>query len=74
MTKVTKVLIDVDCLPIGKANDNPLLDTRIYEVEYPQGYKASLAANAIALNMFAQVYEEGNRHVIFDEIVDNCTD
>ena len=47
--KVAKRLRDADCLPIGKANDNPLLDTRIYEVEYPDGYKAALAAKIIAL-------------------------
>jgi hypothetical protein len=53
--KVTKRLRDKDGLPIGKANDNRILDTRMYQVEYPDGHKASLAANAIAENMFAQV-------------------
>jgi hypothetical protein len=72
--KVTKRLRDHNGLPIGKANNNPLLDTRIYEVEYPDGHKASLAANAIAENMFAQVDDEGNRHVLFQEIVDHRTD
>ena len=28
-------LIDADGLTIGESNDNPLLDTCIYEVEYP---------------------------------------
>ena len=32
-------------------------------------HKASLAANAIAENLFAQIDDEGNRHVLFDEIV-----
>lgn len=72
--KVTKRLRDKDGLPIGKANNNPILDTRMYEVEYPDGHKASLAANAIAENMFAQVDDEGNRHVLFEEIVDHRTD
>jgi hypothetical protein len=40
----------------------------------PDGHKASLAANAIAENMFAQVDDEGNRHVLFEEIVDHRTD
>jgi hypothetical protein len=32
--KVTKRLLDKnDGLPIGTANDNPILDTRIYKVE-----------------------------------------
>jgi hypothetical protein len=72
--KVTRRLRDKDGLPIGKANKNPILDTRMYEVEYPDGHKASLAANAIAENMFAQVDDEGNRHVLFEEIVDHRTD
>jgi hypothetical protein len=72
--RVTKRLRDKNGLPIGVANTNPILDTRMYEVEYPDGHKASLAANAIAENMFAQVDEEGNRHVLFDEIIDHRTD
>ena len=72
--KVTKRLRDADGLPISRQNDNPLLDTRIYEAEYPDGFKASLAANTIALNMFAQVDKEGNRNVIFDEIAGHQTD
>ena len=67
--KVTKRLRDKDGLPIGTANDNPILDTRVYEVEFPDGYKTSLAANAIAENLFAQVDSEGNRQVLFDEII-----
>ena len=34
------------------------------------GHKASLSANAIAENLFAQGYDEGNRFVLFDAIVD----
>ena len=54
--KVKKRLRDANGIPIGVANDNPLLDTRIYEVEYLDGYKASLSANEIAQNLFAQVH------------------
>jgi hypothetical protein len=72
--KVVKRLKDKDGLPIGKANNNSILDTRMYEVEYKDSHKASLAANAIAENMFAQVDDEGNRHVLFEEIVDHRTD
>ena len=60
-------------MTIGVSNDNPILDTRIYEVEYIDGHKASLSANMIAQNMFAQVDDGGNRNVLFDEIVDYRT-
>ena len=72
--RVTKRLRDKDGLPIGTANDNPIIDTRLYEVEYLDGHKASLAANAIAENLFAQVDEEGNRHVTMDSIMAHRVD
>ena len=71
--KVTKRLRDANGIPIGTSSDNPILDTRLYEVEYMDGHKASLTANSIAQNMFAQVDEEGNRHVILDSIIDYRT-
>ena len=40
--------------PMGRANDNPILDTREYVVEFDDGTEAELAANAIAQNMYAQ--------------------
>ena len=72
--KVTKRLRDANGIPIGTANDNPILDTRVYEVEYLDGYKASLTANAIAENMFAQIDDEGNRFMLLDSIVDHRVD
>jgi hypothetical protein len=71
--RVVKRLRDKDGLPIGTAHDNPILDTRLYEVEFQDGHKTSMAANAIAENLFAQVDDEGNRHVLFAEIVDHRT-
>ena len=56
-----KQLKDNQGRPIGIASDNPILDTRMYEVEYQDGHTAALAANIIAENIFAQVDEEGNR-------------
>ena len=71
--RVTKRLKDAEGRLILTASDNPILDTRMYEVEYVYGYKTSLNANTIAENLFAQVDIEGNRHVQFDEIVDHRT-
>jgi hypothetical protein len=72
--KVTKRLKDANGLPIGTANDNPILDTRVYEVEYLDGHRTALAANAIAANMFAQIDDDGNRFVMLDSILDHRTD
>ena len=70
-THVTKRLKDANGLPIGTSHDNPLLDTRVYEVEYAYMYKASMAANAITMNLFAQVESEGNLHKLLDKISDH---
>ena len=74
--RVTKRLKDANGLPIGTSHENPILDTRVYEVEYVDGHKASMEANAIAIamNLFAQVDAEGNNHALFNEISDHRTD
>ena len=68
--KVTKRLRDTEGIPIRTANENPILDSRMYEVEYQDGMRASLVANYIAENLFAQVDQEGNMHILLDEIID----
>ena len=70
LARVTKRLRDNNVNPIGRGSYNPILDTRLYEVEYLDGYKANLSANIIAENMYAQVDEHGHREVLFDEITD----
>ena len=72
--RVTKRLRDANGIPIGTANNNPILDTRIYEVEYLDGHRASLTANTIAENIFAQIDDEGRRFVLLDSIMDHRVD
>ena len=47
--RVNKRLLDKYGRPIGIAEENPILDTRMYEVEYTDGYKTAMIANAIAI-------------------------
>jgi hypothetical protein len=68
--KVTKRLHDKEGRPIGAAHDNPLFDTREYEVEFHDGHRESLSANIIAQHMFSQMDEEGHRHLLLDDIMD----
>jgi hypothetical protein len=56
--KVTGRKRDADGNPIGKRNANPILDTREYEVEFPDGATDVFTANIIAENLYAQVDEE----------------
>jgi hypothetical protein len=69
--KVTKCLRDAEGWPIGTASDNPLLDTREYEVEFLDGHIESMSANLIAQHLFSQVDEEGHRHILLDDIIDS---
>ena len=74
MGRVTKRIKDQHGNPVGVANDNPILDTRMYNVEFEDGHSEAISANIIAENLFSQVDEEGRRHAIFDEIIDLRTD
>ena len=56
------------------ANDDPILDLRMYEVEYCDGYVSAMAANIIAENLFAQVDQEGNIFLLIEFIMDTGTD
>ena len=57
--RVKKRLKEKDGRPIGIAADNPILDTRMYEVEYYDGYKTAMTANAIVSNLFSQIDQDG---------------
>ena len=74
LARVTKWLKDKDGRPIGTASKNPILDSQMYEVEYEDGHKVAMAANAIASNLFAQVDQDTQLFVLFDEIIDWRTD
>jgi hypothetical protein len=58
----------------GKANMNPILNTRTYRVEFPDGVEAEYAANTIAEIMWAQCDLDGNQHILLDAIVDHTSD
>ena len=64
--KAIKRLRDADGIPIMMANENPILNSRMYEVGYQDGMRTSLVANYIAENLFAQVDQEGNRHNLLE--------
>ncbi|KAL7523565.1 hypothetical protein ACHAXR_000992, partial [Thalassiosira sp. AJA248-18] len=61
---------DADGNVIGRANDNAVLDTREYRVEFADGEVTELTANVIAENMYAQCDQDGNQYVLLDDIVD----
>ena len=59
---------------VGRSNVNAILDTRTYEVEFPDGQTVELVANVIAQNMFAMCDIEGNQYLLLAGIVDHRKD
>ena len=74
LARVVKRLCDDDGNPIGTAHENPILDTRMYELEYDNGYTIPVSANLIAENLFHQVNDEGHRMMVLDEVIGHRTD
>jgi len=72
--KVVRRLRDSNGNPIGKRNLNPILDTREYEVLFPDGSTESYLANAIAENLYSQVDGEGKSFTLLEEIMDHERD
>jgi hypothetical protein len=62
---------DADKNPARRRHDNPLLDTREYEVEFQDGATDMFTANIIAESMYSQVDEVGNSYSLISEIVDH---
>jgi hypothetical protein len=60
--------------PVGRSNPNPLLDTREYEVEFPDGSIDVLTATSIAESLYSEVNKEGRSYSILSKIMDHRKD
>ncbi len=69
--RVTARKCDQDCNPVGCANDNPILDTRSYIINFDDGDQTELTANMIAESLYLQCDPDGNQYVLLEEIVDH---
>ena len=65
---------DFEGQPIGKADKNPILDTRVYNVEFSDGENAEVGANIIAECMYAHCDIEGNQNRLMDHVVNHRKD
>ena len=59
---------------VGKSNHNPIVDTRIYTVTFPDGAEMEYAANVIAEIMWAQCDIDRNQMLLMDAITDHKSD
>lgn len=60
--------------PVAVEHNNPVLDTRIYKVQFPDRKVEEYMANMFAENIYSQVDAEGNHCLIFQEITDHKKD
>ena len=72
--KVTQWARDQDGNLIGTSNRVPILDTRLYEVEFPDCRIAEFSVNAITEHMYAQCDPDGNQYLLLDAIIDHQRD
>ena len=57
-------------MPFGKSNDNPILGTREYSVEFDDGEVRKLTGNVIVESMYAACDDSGKDYLMMDSIVD----
>ena len=55
---------------VGRYDDNPALNSIVYDVEFNNGTIKEYAANVIAENMFTQVDSEGFSVTLIEGIID----
>ena len=58
-SKVTKRLRNTNGIPIRTANDNPILDAPVYEVDYLDDHKTAVVDNTTAENIFHILMKKG---------------
>jgi hypothetical protein len=72
--KVIRRKREMDGTVRGRANANPMSDTRNYEIEFPDGRSDEYTANVITENMYAQCDIEGRHYNLVEGIIDHITD
>ena len=55
---------------IRQENENPILDSRVYELEFPDGRLEEFSVNVLAENLFNQADDDGWDSGILKEIID----
>jgi hypothetical protein len=71
-TEIAKVLgrkRDANGNFIGRRHRNPILDSRVFVVEFPDGQQKDVSFNVLAEHLYSQVDEEGNIHRLYKGIV-----
>ena len=55
---------------MGRAHTNPILNTRMYQVEFAGGKVTELTTNIIAESMYTQCDADRNEYLLLEALVD----
>ena len=73
-SKVIQRSIGPDGTTVGKYDDNPQMNSIIYDVEFPDGTIKEYSTNVIAENMLSQVDSDGFTVTVMEGIIDHKVD
>eukprot|EP00536_Pseudo-nitzschia_multiseries_P014239 jgi/Psemu1/38033/gm1.38033_g len=65
---------DLQNQPIGFRNENPILDTRLYKLQLPDGTIEVYTANIVAESLYSSVDDDGRMFTLLDELIDHEQD
>ena len=74
LAKVVRRSLDSQGRSIGTYDDNPIMNTAVYDIEFPDGTTKEYGANLIAENILAQCDMDGQHSQLLDCILDHKTD
>ena len=60
---------DIKGDPIGEYDPNPMINTRVYDVMFPDGEVQQYSANVIAQSLYDSADEDGYQYQFLDEII-----
>ena len=74
LAKVIKISVDSDGKVIDKYNELPVMNTILYDVQFPDGSIKPYLENLIAKNIMMQADSDGLHHQLLEGILDHSKD
>ncbi len=62
---------DNDGNAVGRTHSNPILDTRVFEVQFSDGHVGEYATNIIAENIYATIDDDEYETLLLHNIIDH---
>ena len=72
--KVARRSLGPDGRTTGSYDNNPILNTVVYDKDFLDGSSREYSVNVIAENMISQVGDDGFQKIIMEEIIDSQMD